>query len=144
MMHDEFADFVRRQPGPISIDDAAQRFIATQFITDEFRGAALLNEVKANIRKAINEDRVDGAPRLQSVRRKHPESGKERPVYVQSTMFDVDDFKQLWRRADAEERRGRDKKSRLERDFAASYPDERPLRQQLFGFDAGDAGGHAA
>ncbi len=147
MMHDEFAEFVRNEPGGATIDELAQRFLATQAVTSEFREAALVNEVKVNLRKAINEDRIDGMPRLQSVLRKDPTTGDERPVYLQATMFDIDDFKQQWRRADDVERRCRAKKQKLERDFAGAFPEERPLAQQMLLFKkrgTGGAGGHAA
>lgn len=149
MMHEEFAAFVRSQTGDVTIDELARRFIATQAISADFREAALVAEVKVNLRKAINEDRDDdGVPRLQSVLRTDPATGQPRPVYVQSTMFEVDDFKRQWRKADDAERRCREKKQKLQRDFAAAFPDEQPLLQQLLPFvkrpaDDG-AGGHAA
>ena len=148
LLHEEIGEFIRNQPGDVTIDELARRFLATQVVTAEFREAALINELKVALRKAINEDRVDGVPRLQSVLRKDPATGEERHVYVQATMFDVDDFKQQWRRADDAERRCREKKQKLERDFATAYPEEKPLRQQMRLFDdrngRDDAGGHAA
>lgn len=145
LMHEQIGEFIRNEPGEVTIDELAKRFLATQAITDEFREAALINELKVALRKAINEDRIDGVPRLQSVLRKDPASGEERHVYVQAMLFDVGDFKQQWRRADEAERRCREKKQKLERDFGQAYPEERPLRQQMLGFrkDNG-AGGHAA
>lgn len=146
MMHDEFREFARRQVGPLSIDDAAEEFERTHAFTPEYDRAARRRQVKVDLRKAFNEYRdEDGSPRLQSVLRIDPSTGEARPVYVQQTMFEIDDFKRQWRREDELEKRASAKKQKLERDFANAFPDERPLRQQMMPFDNGNgAGGHAA
>ena len=127
-------EFLYRERKSMTIDEMADKVMASVHIPGEYRTAALRRCVKSDIRRSIKRLTMpDGLPVWHSI----PEPDGKVKRYKQLELFDRDDFVRVWNAYDRQEKHAARMKDGLEKYFSQKFVGE-TLKQYMLPFPDGE------